>query len=114
MSISDGVYGFVSGTVGRMFDTKNGSAFVIEVKREGAEWPDRVTVWSAPAEPRTGDRVTVKGWLSWKRTVRDEKTYFDVSVNKPELTEHEPATTPEPAGWSEPPQGFNDSDSVPF
>jgi hypothetical protein len=112
MTITDGIYGYVSGTVGRMFDTKNGTAFVIEVKREGSDFPDRVTVWGAADQVRTGDRAAVKGWISWRREVKDDKTYFNVSVNKPELTEHEPASSEPAAGWSEPPQGFNDS--VPF
>jgi hypothetical protein len=90
-SISDGIYGFVSGTVGRMFETKNGPAFVVEVTREGSQYPDRVTVWGPAGAARTGDRVTVKGWISWRREAKDDKTFFNVSLNKPEVTEHEPA-----------------------
>jgi hypothetical protein len=112
VAIKDGIFGYVSGTVGRMFDTKNGSAFVLEVAREGSQYPDKITVWGAADLVRPGDRAAVKGWISWRREVKDDKTYFNVSVNKPELTEHEPASSEPAAGWSEPPQGFNTE--VPF
>lgn len=101
-SIKDGIYAYVGGTVARIFDTKNGPAFNLEIQREGSQYPDRVTVWGAADGLNVGDRVKVQGWLSWRREVKDDgKTYFNVSLNKPEVTDHEPAGfAPEP----EPPQ----------
>ena len=81
--IKDGVYAQVSGTVGRVADGR----FTIEVKNERSQYPDYVTVWSPDFTVSTGDRISVKGWFSWKKSVRDGKTYFDVSVNQPKLVE---------------------------
>ena len=90
-------------TAARIFDTKNGPAFNLEVGREGSQYPDRVTVWGAADGLNVGDRVKVQGWLSWRREVKDDKTYFNVSLNKPEVTDHEPAAPA--AEWAEePPQ----------
>lgn len=90
--IKDGVYGYVSGTVGRTGQAKNGPYAVIEVSREGSQYPDRVTAWGLDAT--TGDRVSVKGWLSWRKDERDGKTYLNVSLNKPQLDKHEKAGAP--------------------
>ncbi|WP_285115563.1 hypothetical protein [Leifsonia sp. fls2-241-R2A-40a] len=35
--------------------------------------------------------IKVQGWLSWRREVKDDKTYFNVSINEPEVADHEPA-----------------------
>ena len=88
--IKDGVYAQVAGTIGRIGQAKNGPYAVVEVAREGAQYPDRVTVWGL--EAATGDRVAVKGWLSWRKSERDDKVYVDVSLNKPEVVKHERAT----------------------
>lgn len=113
--IKDGIYGHVSGTVGRTGSYTKGSYAVLEVKREGSQYPDRVTVWGLDAAE--GDRVSVKGWLSWKKTERDGKTYFDVSLNKPSVEKHEPlraAVIPTAADgaddWSQP----SFTDETPF
>jgi hypothetical protein len=87
--IKDGIYGQVSGTVGKTGNAKNGPYAVIEITRDGSQYPDRVTVWSLKAA--TGDRISVKGWLSWRKNERDGKTYFDVSINKPVVDKHEKA-----------------------
>ena len=79
--MTDGVYASVTGTVGKTGQAKNGPYAVLEVQREGSKYPDRVTAWGLDA--RTGDRLTVKGWLSWRREERDGKTYLNVSLNKP-------------------------------
>lgn len=91
--IKDGVYAQVSGTIGRINDGR----FTIEVKNERSAYPDYVTVWRLEAPIGQGDRIAVKGWLSWKKTERNGKTYVDVSVNQPQLVSHEPASAS--AGW---------------
>lgn len=88
--IKDGVFAQVSGTVGRTGQAKNGPYAVVEVLRDGNQFPDRVTVWGLDAA--TGDRVAVKGWLSWRKTEKDDKTYVDVSLNKPQIVTHEQKT----------------------
>jgi hypothetical protein len=88
--IKDGVYAQVSGTVGRTAEGR----FSIDVKlQERNQYPDHVTVWNAEFPATTGDRIAVKGWLSWKKTDRDGKTYVDVSINSPKLVEHETTGT---------------------
>jgi hypothetical protein len=89
--IKDGVYASVAGTVGRNGTAKNGPYAVVDVTRDGSQYPDRVTVWGLDAA--TGDRVSVKGWLSWRKNERDGKVYVDVSLNKPEVVKHETSDT---------------------
>lgn len=84
-AIKDGVYGYVAGTVGRVADGR----FTIEVKREGRQYPDYVTVWSKDIFVEQGDRLSVKGWVSWKKSERNDKVYVDVSVNQPKVEKHE-------------------------
>lgn len=84
--IKDGVYGHVAGTVGRVNDGR----FTIEVKNERSQYPDYVTVWRPDFAVAQGDRIAVKGWVSWKKTERDGKVYVDVSVNQPKLDKYEP------------------------
>jgi hypothetical protein len=85
MAINDGVFSQVSGTVGRIRDTN----FTIEVQSPKAKYPDYVTVWGPDIQVTAGDRISVKGWLSWKKNTVGDKVYVDVSVNKPEVVEHE-------------------------
>lgn len=85
----DSIYAQVAGTVARVADGR----FTIEVKSERSQYPDRVTVWRPDFTVNDGDRVAVKGWLSWAKKDRDGKTFFDVSLNQPKLDKHEPATT---------------------
>lgn len=105
--IKDGVFAQVAGTVGNVFDAKNGTAIVVEVKREGSQYPDRVTVWSVDFQANQGDRVAVKGWLSWSKSEKDGKTYVNVSLNKAQLVSREAVSTA-PDAWSAP------SDETPF
>lgn len=84
--MSDSILGKVTGNVGRTGSAKNGPYAVVEVLRQGSQYPDRVTVWGLDAG--TGDRVTVSGTLSWKKSERDGKTYFDVSLNQPKVESH--------------------------
>lgn len=79
--MTDGVYASVTGTVARVGQAKNGPYAVIEVVREGSKYPDRVTAWGLDAP--AGARLTVKGWLSWRKEEKDGKTYLNVSLNKP-------------------------------
>ena len=90
MAVKDGIFGQVAGTVSRVGSARNGGYIVIEVAREGAKYPDRVTAWGIDGLNQ-GDRVAVKGWLSWRKNERDGKTYFDVSINQPKVEQHEPA-----------------------
>ncbi len=100
--IKDGVFGYVSGTVGRKADGR----FTIEVKNERSQYPDYVTVWSKDITVATGDRISVKGWLSWKKSENNGKTYVDVSVNQAKVEKHEPRNTLGPSSYP--------SDEIPF
>ena len=90
--IKDGVYGFVSGTVGRVFSTKNGEAFELEVLPYKSQYPDKWTVWGNPGVSQ-GDRVKVAGWLEIKRDKYEkdgvEQVAIKRSVNTPKLEGHE-------------------------
>lgn len=85
--IKDGVYAQVSGTVGRHADGR----FTIEVTNERSKYPDYVTVWKPEFQVSQGDRVAVKGWLSWRKSEHNDKVYVDVSLNRPELVEIVPS-----------------------
>lgn len=86
----DGIIAKVTGKVGKRFATsKSGNAFTLLVQREGAQFPDRVTVWGVEFDVDEGDRVTVEGWLSWSKSKREDREYFNVSVNRPKLLERE-------------------------
>ena len=85
-AISDGVYAQVAGTVGRV----NEGRFTIEVKNERSQYPDYVTVWRLEAPVSQGDRIAVKGWLSWKKSERNDRVFLDVSLNAPQLVSHLP------------------------
>lgn len=88
--MSDGVWASVTGTVGRVFTTKNGPAMVVDVSRPQSQYPDHVTVWDAFTFV-VGDRVSVEGWLSWRKREYEGKTYVDVSLNAPRLSERSQA-----------------------
>lgn len=99
--IKDGVYGYVSGTVGRSFNTKNGRAFELEVKDPKQQYGDKWTIWG-DLPVSEGDRASVKGWLSISREKYQDKEGKDQvairrAVNKPELAAHEKVATPSPA-----------------
>lgn len=87
--MSDSISARVIGTVGRTGQAKNGPYAVVEVKRDGSQYPDRVTVWGLDAS--TGDRVTVTGFLSWRKDEKDGKTYVNVSLNSPKVEKHDKA-----------------------
>lgn len=90
--ITDGMYAYIAGTVSDVKFAKTGLMVTVEVQREKAQYPDRVTVWAGDGMYGVGDRVKFKGWLSWqRREVEGGKTYFNVSINKPELVEIEKA-----------------------
>ena len=88
--MSDGVWASVTGTVGRVFTTKNGPAMVVDVSRPQSQYPDHVTVWDAFTFA-AGDRVSVEGWLSWRKREYEGRTYVDVSLNAPRLSERSQA-----------------------
>lgn len=95
--IRDGVFGFVSGTVTRVFNTKNGPASEIEVKpldRDGnvPQYGDKWVAWGI--ELVQGERVSVKGWLSARGELftnqqSEQKVATRRSINKPEVTARE-------------------------
>lgn len=94
--IKDGLYVYVGGTVEEVRHAKSGLAATVTVQREGAKYPDRITVWDIGNGIGKGDRIKVKGWLSWARNeAANGKTYFNVSVNKPEVLSVEKALTVE-------------------
>ena len=94
--IKDGVYASVSGTVARVFQTKNGAAIEVHVKDDRNQYPDRYTVWGLGDEVAEGDRIEARGWLV---TLPDTFTKRDGTeghgvkrmLNAPKLTKHEPA-----------------------
>lgn len=89
--IKDGVYVNVAGTVGRVAEGR----FNIDVMlSEKNRYPDAVTVWSPSFPVGQGDRVSVDGWLSWRKQEKDGKTYVNVSLNQPKLKKHEPVAAP--------------------
>lgn len=115
-TISDGVYGYVSGTVGRSFTTKNGRAFELEVKDPKQQYPDKWTIWG-DLPVQEGDRASVKGWLGISKETYEKdgqtKTAIRRAVNKPELAAHEPANSaPAEESWGSP--GPAVDSSVPF
>jgi uncharacterized protein (DUF736 family) len=90
--IKDGMFAYIGGTISRVFHSKSGVTAVVEVQSPKRQYPDRVTVWGL-SNASVGQRIKVKGWLSWTREEKDGKTYFNVSLNQPEVIAHE--TLPE-------------------
>lgn len=90
--IQDGVYAYIGGTVAEARHGKTGMYLLVDVHREGAKYPDRVTIWGITGNVsfNKGHRIKAKGWLSWQRRETPEgKVYLNVSMNKPEIVEHE-------------------------
>ena len=114
--ITDGVFGYVSGTVTRSFDTKNGKAFEVEVKAPNQQYGDKWTIWGDLAVPE-GTRVTVKGWLSAKAETYEKngetKAACRRAVNKPVLEKHEPAQPAVEEPWATS-GGDSYGDNTPF
>ena len=94
-NITDGMYAYIAGTVTDVTfkGTSTGFRITVAVQRPKAQYPDYVTVWfQGDGSFHEGDRVKFKGWLSWMRNeAANGKTYFNVSLNKPELLEQEKA-----------------------
>jgi hypothetical protein len=106
--IKDGVYGFVSGTVGRAFNHAKGRAFEMEVKDDRQQYGDKWTIWG-DLNVSEGDRVSVKGWLSISRETYEKdgqtKVAIKRAVNNPEIAAHEAragAPARQEAGQAEP------------
>ena len=68
-------------------------------ERCGRFTDDPIEVESPRPEVVQGDRIAVKGWLSWKKTERNGKTYVDVSINQPQLVAHEKTQGQAGGGW---------------
>ena len=93
--IKDGIYAHIGGTVVDVFHAKTGMAVVLEVKNEMRQYPDKVTVWGVENTiVSKNDRLKVKGWLSWTKDVKGDKTYFKVSLNKVEILAHDRLAAP--------------------
>jgi hypothetical protein len=86
--IKDGMFAYVGGTISRVFHSKSGVTAVVEVQSPKRQYPDRITVWGL-SDAAEGHRIKVKGWLSWAREEKDGKTYFNVSLNQPEVISYE-------------------------
>jgi len=104
--IKDGVFGYVSGTVGRSFTYSGGRAFDLLVQSPKSKYPDKWTVWGdLPANE--GDRVTVKGFLSASAETYEKdgqtKAAARRSVNSPKLEAHEAGAPAADAGWGNAP-----------
>ena len=92
----DGMYAHISGTVEDVVFAKSGMMLKLATQRKWAQYPDRLTVWDVTGGFCKGDSVKVKGWLSWQRKEADNgKTYFNVSINKPEIIDIEKALSVE-------------------
>lgn len=110
----DGVYGSVTGTVGRVFQAKNGAAFEVGVVPYGSQYADKWTVWGDLGVSE-GDRVRVAGFLEVRREkyTKDgvEQVAIKRSVNRPKLDGRESAA---PAAVSSAPAWNTPTDEVPF
>lgn len=104
--VKDGIYAQAAGTVSKRFSSRNGAALVLDVKPEGAKYADRVTVWGVDFEANPGDRISVKGWLSWRKETKDDKAYFNVSLNKPILVSREAVSAVESWSTATPGEGW--------
>lgn len=97
--IKDGIYAYVSGTVGDFIDTPTGYGFRLGVLiHPQSKFPERITVWDAtdangqPAQLNEGDRVTARGWLSWSRSESPEgKAYTNYALRVARVEKFEPA-----------------------
>lgn len=94
MTVKDGFYGFVGGTVSRVFENVDYPRIVVEyMDGDKAVYPSRVTVWGSHGVSE-GDRVKFKGWVRAKARTYDKKdgttgNTADVSLSNAELVEHE-------------------------
>lgn len=87
--IKDGIFAYIGGTITDVQHSQSGLRAVVEVQSPKREYPDRVTVWGLPVAAAAGERIKVKGWLSWASREVDGKKYFNVSLNQPEVIAHE-------------------------
>lgn len=91
-NIKDGVYGYVSGAVSKIWDNDGRRAVVIDVFDKIKEDVDHVTAWNVSDEVTEGDRVKFKGWLSFRmKTDNLGRTHLNISMNKPVMIEKEQA-----------------------
>jgi hypothetical protein len=84
----DGLYGIVTGTVGKVGPYAKGQRISVEYQgHPNNKYPDRVVVWDDKQETRVseGDRVKVSGFLSARKNERDGKVYVDVAINSPRI-----------------------------
>jgi len=88
----------VVGTVEREAQYKNGQVYTVAVTRDGAQYPDRVTVWGTSETQRlaVGQLVKVEGLLSWKVEEYNGKSRAQVSVNFPKVEVLDSVQAPAP------------------
>lgn len=73
----------LTGVVKETFNAATGTALTLELMRDGAKYPDKVTVWGVQSAHNVGDRVSVTGVLSWSSKTSDNgKRYFNVNINQ--------------------------------
>jgi hypothetical protein len=123
MAIEDGILARIGGTVTYKNDKQ--TLFKIETNLPGGKYPERTTVWGLAEQVTVGDRVLVQGILTARKgsyVKQDvEVLTVEVSLNKPTIVEHEPATVSgsnaaEESAWASAsaPAGAFPADDSPF
>lgn len=82
MTDRDKIEATLTGIVKETFSAATGAALTLELLRENAKYPDKVTVWGVQTMHSVGDRVRVDGVLSWGTKTTDAgKRFFNVNIN---------------------------------
>lgn len=102
MTDRDKIEATLTGVVKEAFNAATGLALTLELLRENAKYPDKVTVWGVQTMHSVGDKVRVDGILSWGTKTTDAgKRFFNVNINDATvvtLGTHQAAETIT-AGW---------------
>ena len=113
--MTDSMTATITGTV---HTRQAGSTLITEVHVQGrGKYPDRVTVWDLQIED--GAHVTVTGDLSWRRTERNGKTYFDVTLRHATVSPETRSVRDNDSGWGDDtgsgfPDVYTGAEDVPF
>lgn len=82
MTDRDKIEATLTGVVKEAFNAATGLALTLELMRENAKYPDKVTVWGVQTMHSVGDKVRVDGVLSWgTKTTAEGKRFFNVNIN---------------------------------
>lgn len=106
----DSFTGTIVGTVKDVRSGQKGRYLRLEFKpNPNAQFPERATAWSIADDVQViaGDRVSVTGQVSVRKSEKDGKTYIDTSVNFPRVE------VLREAGGIEPVQSAGDSWNTP-